>query len=86
MNNGVINKGLTSKLNNGRKTMITKEQAIYNVTKAYLEYKVFGRLFWDDRSGDIDVRSQTQRDYYKADARFDAMGAAYMDAGLISMG
>jgi hypothetical protein len=26
---------------------------------------------------------QTQRDYYKADARFDAMGAAYMDAGLL---
>jgi hypothetical protein len=63
--------------------MITKEQAIYNVTKAYLEYKVFGRLFWDDRSGDIDVQSQTQRDYFKADARFDAMGAAYMDAGLL---
>ena len=63
--------------------MITKEQAIYNVTKAYLEYKVFGRLFWDDRSGDIDVRSQTQRDYYKADARFETMGAAYMDAGLL---
>ena len=63
--------------------MITKEQAIYNVTKAYLEYKVFGRLFWDDISGDIDVRSQTQRDYYKADARFDAMGTAYMEAGLL---
>lgn len=63
--------------------MITKEQAIYNVTKAYLEYKVFGRLFWDDRSGDIDVRSQTQRDYCKADARFETMGAAYMDAGLL---
>jgi hypothetical protein len=66
--------------------MITKEQAIYNVTKAYLEYKVFGRLFWDDRSGDIDVRSQTQRDYYRADARFDAMGSGLHGCGAISMG
>ena len=63
--------------------MITKEQALYNVTKAYLEYKIFGRLFWDDRSGDGDVQSQTRRDYFKADARFETMGAAYMDAGLL---
>ena len=63
--------------------MITKEHAIYNVAKAYLEYKILGRLFWDDRSGDIDVQSQTRRDYFKADARFETMGAAYMDAGLL---
>jgi hypothetical protein len=64
--------------------MITKEQAIYNVTKAYLEYKVFGRLFWDDRSGDIDVQSQTRRDYFKADARYDTMAEAYIHCGVLT--
>lgn len=63
--------------------MITKEQAIYNVTKAYLDYKLKGRLFWDDRSADADVRQQTQREYFKADTVFETLSRAYIECGLL---
>jgi hypothetical protein len=63
--------------------MITKEQAIYNVTKAYLDYKLKGRLFWDDRSADADVRQQTQREYFRADTVFETLSRAYVECGLL---
>jgi hypothetical protein len=63
--------------------MITKEQAIYNVTKAYLDYKLKVRLFWDYHSADADVRQQTQREYFKADAVFETLSRAYIECGLL---
>ena len=65
--------------------MITKEQAIYNVTKAYLDYKVASRLFWDDLAySDTSLQATIRREYYNANARYDAIGAAYIDCEILT--
>ena len=65
--------------------MITKDQALYNITKAYLDYKVASRLFWDDNAyGDTTLQGTIRREYFNANARYDAMGAAYIDCDVLT--
>ena len=65
--------------------MITKDQAIYNVTKAYLDYKVASRLYWDDSAyGDASLQATIRREYYNANARYDAMTSAYIDCDILT--
>jgi len=59
--------------------MITKEQAIYNLSKAYLERLVANRLFWDNISC-----LEADREYYESTARFETMRKAYIDCDLVT--
>lgn len=59
--------------------MITKEQALYNLSKAYLDSRVANRLYWDT----ISCR-EADRDYYKTTERFETMRQCYLEADIVT--
>jgi hypothetical protein len=59
--------------------MITKDQAIYNLSKAYLERLVANRLFWDNTAC-----LEADREYYERTTRFETMRKAYIDCDLVT--
>ena len=58
---------------------ISKEQALYNVSKEWLDYQVASRLYWDS----VGVRD-ADRDYQIASTAIDVMRDAYIDSGLLT--
>tara|TARA_B110000977_G_scaffold6909_1_gene9595 strand:- start:296 stop:535 length:240 start_codon:yes stop_codon:yes gene_type:complete len=58
--------------------MLTKEQAIYNLSKAYLHSAVSTILYFD--SVDPDAANQ----YHTARANYDAMQRAYLDLDVLT--
>jgi len=59
--------------------MLTKEQALYNLSKAYLERLCANRLFWDNVPC-----YDTERDYYAKSERYDTMRRAYIDCDVMT--
>ena len=58
--------------------MLTKDQATYNLTKAYLERLVYNRLFWDNAD------TAELPEYYEKTTRFETMRKAYIDCGIMT--
>lgn len=58
---------------------ISKDQALYNITKAYLDFCVSNRLFWDTLST-ID----TDRDYHTDKATYQTMRECYIECGILT--
>ena len=59
--------------------MITKAEAIYNISKAYLDYCVANSLYWDTLSC-----LETERDYHKASERVRTMRECYLACGVLT--
>ena len=59
--------------------MLTKEQAIYNLSKAYLERLVSNRLFWDNVSC-----LEADREYYEGATKFETMRRAYIECDIVT--
>ena len=59
--------------------MISKEQAIYNLSKAYLERLVANRLFWDNTAC-----LEADREYYERTTRFETMRKAYIECDIVT--
>jgi hypothetical protein len=53
--------------------MISKDEAIYNISKAFLEYRVANRLYWDFPSS-----LETERDYTRALTKYSTMRECYL--------
>ena len=60
--------------------MISKDEAIYNISKAYLDYCVANRLYWDTLS----VR-QTERQYHVATTEYHTMRQCYLETDLLTI-
>ena len=60
---------------------ISKDQALYNVTKAYLDYCVSNRLFWDTLHSTI----ETDRDYHTDKATYQTMRECYIECGILDI-
>jgi len=58
---------------------ISKDQALYNITKAYLDFCVSNRLFWDTLS-----TIETDRDYHADKATYQAMRQCYLECGILT--
>tara|TARA_B110000503_G_C6912214_1_gene315141 strand:- start:125 stop:430 length:306 start_codon:yes stop_codon:yes gene_type:complete len=78
MHNGVIDKGLFQALQLGL-IMISKEFALYNLSKAYLESLVAGRLYWDGASS-----TEANTEYYVTREHYDTMRRAYLECDIIT--
>ena len=59
--------------------MLTKDQAIYNLSKAYLEYLVSSRLYWDGAPS-----TEAERDYYTKSEHYNTMRRAYIDCDVVT--
>jgi len=59
--------------------MISKSEALYNLSKAYLESRIANRLYWDTTSC-----HEADRDYYKKTERFETMRQCYLEADIVS--
>ena len=59
--------------------MISKSEALYNLSKAYLESRVANRLYWDTISC-----IESDRDYFKKIERFETMRQCYLEADIVS--
>ena len=59
--------------------MINKDEAIYNISKAYLEYRVANRLYWD-----LPPCTDTDRDYQKAITKYSTMRECYMNCDILT--
>ena len=59
--------------------MLTKEQAIYNLSKAYLQRLVSNRLFWDNISC-----LEADREYYESATKFETMRKAYIECDIVT--
>jgi len=59
--------------------MITKAEATYNVSKAYLDYCVANRLYWDMISS-----RETERDYHIASSKYRTMRECYLACGVLT--
>jgi len=60
---------------------ISKDQALYNITKAYLDYCVSNRLYWDVISGN---QRDIERDYHSDRATYQAMRQCYLECGILT--
>ena len=58
---------------------LSTDQALYNITKAYLDYCVSNRLYWDTFS-----TIETGRDYHTDKATYQTMRQAYLDCNVIT--
>ena len=58
---------------------ISKDQALYNITKAYLDFCVSNRLFLDTLS-----TIETDRDYHSDKATYQAMRQCYLECGILT--
>jgi hypothetical protein len=59
--------------------MITKAEATYNISKAYLDYCVANRLYWDTLSC-----LETERDYHIKTATYRTMRECYLACGILT--
>ena len=59
--------------------MITKAQAIYNISKAYLDYSVANRLYWDTLS-----TRDTEREYHIATTEYRTMRQCYLECDVLT--
>jgi len=59
--------------------MISKSEALYNLSKAYLDSRVANRLYWDTMSC-----LESDREYYKTTERFETMRRCYLEADIVS--
>ena len=59
--------------------MISKTDALYNLSKAYLESRVANRLYWDTLSC-----HDADRDYFKKTERFETMRQCYIEADIVT--
>lgn len=59
--------------------MISKAEALYNLSKAYLESRVANRLYWDTMSC-----IESDREYYKKTERFETMRQCYLEADMVT--
>ena len=59
--------------------MITKAEATYNISKAYLDYSVSNRLYWDTLSC-----LETERDYHIKTATYRTMRECYLACGVLT--
>ena len=59
--------------------MISKEFALYNLSKAYLESLVSGRLYWDNTPS-----TEADRDYYTKREHYDTMRRAYIECDIVT--
>ena len=59
--------------------MISKDQAIYNLSKAYLERLVANRLFWDNTAF-----PEADKEYYERTARYETMRKAYIECDIVT--
>ena len=58
---------------------ISKDQALYNISKAWLEHQVAQRLYWDT----VSVR-EADLEYHVKYTGFETMRDAYIDSGLLT--
>ena len=58
---------------------ISKDQALYNITKAYLDYCVSNRLYWDTLS-----TVNTERDYQTDKATYQTMRECYIECDILT--
>ena len=75
---GVIIKGLFQAFQLGL-TMISKELARFNITKAYLEHLVANRLFWDTTQC-----IESEREYYTTNEHYETMRRAYIECDMLT--
>ena len=59
--------------------MITKAEATYNISKAYLDYSVANRLYWDTLS-----TRETEREYHTKTATYRTMRECYLVCGVLT--
>ena len=59
--------------------MLTKAEATYNISKAYLDYSVANRLYWDTISC-----LETERDYHIKTATYRTMRECYLACGVLT--
>ena len=59
--------------------MITKAEAIYNISKAYLDYSVANRLYWDTLS-----TRDTEREYHIATTEYRTMRQCYLECDVLT--
>tara|TARA_B110000259_G_scaffold162626_1_gene187487 strand:- start:184 stop:432 length:249 start_codon:yes stop_codon:yes gene_type:complete len=59
--------------------MLTKDEAIYNLSKAYLERLVANRLYFDNAPS-----IEADRDYYIKAERYDTMRRAYIECDIVT--
>ena len=59
--------------------MLTKEQAIYNLSKAYLDSLVSNRLYWDNTPS-----IEADREYYVRREHYDTMRRAYIECDIVT--
>tara|TARA_R110000822_G_scaffold185055_1_gene324291 strand:+ start:226 stop:471 length:246 start_codon:yes stop_codon:yes gene_type:complete len=59
--------------------MLTKDQAIYNLSKAYLERLIANRLFWDNTAC-----LEADREYYEKTTKFETMRKAYIECDIMT--
>jgi hypothetical protein len=59
--------------------MISKDEAIYNISKAFLEYRVANRLYWDFPSS-----IETERDYNKALTKYITLRECYLNCDVLT--
>ena len=59
--------------------MLTKDEALYNLSKAYLERLIANRLYFDNASC-----LESDRGYYESTTRFETMRKAYIDCDLMT--
>tara|TARA_R110000823_G_scaffold207432_1_gene338002 strand:- start:405 stop:653 length:249 start_codon:yes stop_codon:yes gene_type:complete len=59
--------------------MITKEFALYNLSKAYLESLVSNRLYWDNTPS-----TEADREYYVQREHYDTMRRAYIECDVMT--
>lgn len=60
--------------------MITKAEATYNISKAYLDYSVANRLYWDTLS-----TRDTEREYHIATTEYHTMRQCYLECDVLTM-
>ena len=59
--------------------MLTKDQALYNLSKAYLDSLVSNRLYWDNTPS-----IEADREYYIRREHYDTMRRAYIECDIVT--
>jgi len=59
--------------------MISKDEAIYNISKAYLDYCVANRLYWDSTA----IRA-ADREYFTAQTLYQTMRECYHECDILT--
>ena len=60
---------------------ISKDRALYNISKAYLDFQVANRLFWDTYTS---MNDDVAPDYYSAKSTYQTMRICYRECGILT--